>query len=77
MQNLHYNSTQGGFIVSDNVVIVKAIYSGLSQRQVAVIHMLSRNTIVLLLHHVNQQGCMKFEDLIVVIQHLSYVTWGK
>ena len=63
MQNLHYNSTQGGFIVSDNVVIVKAIYSGLSQRQVAVIHMLSRNTIVLLLHHVNQQGCMKFEDL--------------
>ena len=63
MQNLHYNSTQGGFIVSDNIAIVKAIYSGLSQRQVAVIHMLSRNTTVLLLHHAKQQGCMKFEDL--------------
>ena len=49
--------------MSDNIAIVKAIYSGLSQRQVAVIYKVSRNTIILLLHHANQQGWMTFEDL--------------
>ena len=63
MQNLHYNSTRGGFIMSDNIQIVKAIYSGLSQRQVAAIHKVSRNTIVLLLNHAKQQGWMTCEDL--------------
>lgn len=49
--------------MSDNIAIVKAIYSGLSQRQVAAIHKISRNTIVLLLHHAKQQGWMTYEDL--------------
>lgn len=49
--------------MSDNISIVKAVYSGLSQRQVAAIHKVSRNTIVLLLHHAKQQGWMTCEDL--------------
>lgn len=47
----------------DNITIVRAVYSGLSQRQVAATHKVSRNTVSLLLKHAKQQGWKNTEDL--------------
>jgi len=49
--------------MSDNITIVRAVYSGLSQRQVAATHKVSRNTIALLLRHARDQGWLTLEDL--------------
>lgn len=47
----------------DNVTIVKAVYSGLSQRQVAATHKVSRNTVAFLLNHAREQGWLTLADL--------------
>jgi len=49
--------------MSDNITIVRAVYSGLSQRQVAATHKVSRNTVALLLRHARDQGWLTTEDL--------------
>ncbi len=49
--------------MSDNITIVRAVYSGLSQRHVATAHKVSRNTIALLLRHARDQGWLTLEDL--------------
>lgn len=49
--------------MSDNITIVRAVYSGLSQRQVAATHKVSRNTIALLLRHARDQGWLTLDDL--------------
>ena len=49
--------------MSDNITIVRAVFSGLSQRQVAATHKVSRNTIALLLRHARDQGWLTLEDL--------------
>ena len=49
--------------MSDNITIVWAVYSGLSQRQVAATHHVSRNTVALLLQHAKDQGWITWEDL--------------
>lgn len=49
--------------MSDNITIVRAVYSGLSQRQVAATHHVSRNTVALLLQHAKNQGWITWEDL--------------
>ena len=47
----------------DNLTIVRAVYSGLSQRQVAATHHVYRNTVSLLLRHARAQGWLTLEDL--------------
>lgn len=47
----------------DNLSIVRAVYSGLSQRQAATTHHVSRNTVALLLRHARTQGWLTLEDL--------------
>ena len=47
----------------DNLTIVRAVYSGLSQRRVAATHHVSRNTVSLLLRHARAQGWLTLEDL--------------
>lgn len=49
--------------MTDNLSIVRAVYSGLSQRQVATTHQVSRNTVALLIHHAQSQGWLSLEDL--------------
>jgi transposase len=49
--------------MSDNLSIVRAVYSGLSQRQAATTHHVSRNTVALLLRHARTQGWLTLEDL--------------
>lgn len=49
--------------MSDNITIVRAVYSGFNQRQVAATHKVSRNTIALLLRHARDQGWLTLEDL--------------
>lgn len=59
--------------MTDNLTIVRAVYSGLSQRQAAVTHRVSRNTIALLLRHAKDQGWLTLEDL----SHLDNATFSK
>ena len=47
----------------DNITIVRAVYSGISQRRVANAHKVSRNTIALLLQHARDQGWLTLDDL--------------
>lgn len=49
--------------MTDNLSIVRAVYSGLSQRQVAAIHQVSRNTVSLLIRHAQSQGWLSLDDL--------------
>ncbi len=49
--------------MTDNLTIVRAVYSGLSQRQVAATHRVSRNTVALLVRHAQSQGWLTLEDL--------------
>ncbi|MDD3315543.1 MAG: helix-turn-helix domain-containing protein [Syntrophaceticus sp.] len=49
--------------MSDNLTIVRAVYSGLSQRQAAATYHVSRNTVSLLLRHARNQGWLTLEDL--------------
>jgi transposase len=42
--------------MTDNLTIVRAVYSGLSQRQAAATYHVSRNTVSLLLRHAKAQG---------------------
>lgn len=49
--------------MSDNITIIRAVYSGLSQRHVAAAHKVSRNTIALLLRHASNQGWLTLDDL--------------
>ena len=49
--------------MSNNLEIVRAVYSGLSQRQVAATHHVSRNTVALLVRQAEAQGWLTLEDL--------------
>lgn len=49
--------------MSNYLTIVKAMYSGLSQRQAATTHQVSRNTVALLIRHARSQGWLTLEDL--------------
>ena len=49
--------------MTDNITIVRAVYSGLCQRQVASTHQVSRNTVSLLLRYARDQGWNTLEDL--------------
>ena len=42
--------------MTDNLTIVQAVYSGQSQRQVAVTHRVSRNTVALFVQNAKAQG---------------------
>ena len=57
--------------MTDNLTIVRAVYSGLSQRQVATTYHVSRNTVSLLLRHAKSQGWLTLEDL----SHLDNATF--
>lgn len=49
--------------MTDYLTIVKSVYRGLSQRQAAATHHVSRNTISLLVQHARDLGCLTSEDL--------------
>jgi predicted DNA-binding protein (UPF0251 family) len=49
--------------MSDNLTIVRAVYSGLSQRQAAATYHVSRNTVSFLLRHARNRGWLTLEDL--------------
>ncbi len=49
--------------MSDNLTVVRAVYSGLSQRQAAKTHNLSRNTVALLIRYAKKQGWLTLADL--------------
>jgi hypothetical protein len=58
--------------MTDNLTIVRAVYSGLSQRQAAATYHVSRNTVSLLLRHAKAQGWLTLEDL----SHLDNATFS-
>jgi len=49
--------------LSDFLTIVRAVYSGLSQRKVAATHGVSRNTVSLYLRKARDQGWLTLKDL--------------
>ncbi len=49
--------------MTDYLTVIRAVYSGLSQRQVAATHKVSRNTIALLVRQAKAHGCLTLEDL--------------
>jgi len=49
--------------MSNNLIIIRAVYSGLSQRMVAKTHHVSRSTVALVVHHAKTQGWLTLEDL--------------
>ena len=49
--------------MTDYLTIVRAVYSGLSQRQAAATHRVSRNTVSLLVRHAKTQGWLTLDDL--------------
>ena len=49
--------------MSDFITIVRAVYSGLSQRNVAAMHGVSRNTVSLHLRRARDQGWLTLKDL--------------
>lgn len=49
--------------MSDNITIIRAVYSGLSQCHVAAAYKVSRNTITLLMRHASNQGWSTLDDL--------------
>ena len=49
--------------MSEFLTIVRAVYSGLSQRKVAAMHKVSRNTVSLYLRQARDQGWLTLEDL--------------
>ena len=49
--------------MTDYLNLVRAVYGGLSQRQVAATHRVSRNTVSLLVRHAKAQGWHSLEDL--------------
>ena len=49
--------------MTDYLTIVRAVYSGLSQRQAAATHRVSRNTVSLLVRHAKAQGWLTLDDL--------------
>lgn len=49
--------------MSEFLTIIRAVYSGLSQRKVAVMHKVSRNTVSLYLRQARDQGWLTLEDL--------------
>ena len=51
--------------MSDFLTIVRAVYSGLSQRKVAATHGVSRNTVSLYLRKARDQGWLTLKDLIM------------
>ena len=51
------------FHMSKNLLIVRAAFSGLSQRSVAKIHHVSRNTVALLVRHAKANGWCTISDL--------------
>ena len=59
--------------MTDNLTIVRSVYSGLSQRQAATTYHVSRNTVSLLLRHAKSQGWLTLEDL----SHLDNATFSK
>ena len=59
--------------MNNYLTIVRAVYSGLSQRQVAATHHVSRNTVSLLVRHAKSQGWLTLED----INNLDNATFSK
>lgn len=64
--------------MSEFLTIVRAVYSGLSQRKVAAMHKVSRNTVSLYLRQARDQGWLTLEDLeklddLTVTQGLSQI----
>ena len=49
--------------MTDYVTIIRAVYSGLSQRQVAATYKVSRNTVALLVQQVKASGWLTLDDL--------------
>lgn len=49
--------------MNDNLSIIRTVYSGLSQRQAAATHQVSRNTVALLVRHARAQGWLTLADL--------------
>ncbi len=49
--------------MSEHLTIVRAVYSGLSQRQAAKIHNVSRNTVALLIRCAKREGWLTLSDL--------------
>lgn len=49
--------------MTDYVTIIRAVYSGLSQRQVAATHKVSRNTVALLVRQAKASGWLTLDDL--------------
>ncbi len=63
--------------MSDNLTVVRAVYSGLSQRQAAKTHNLSRNTVALLIRYAKEQGWLTLADLDSVDEAMFSSTPGK
>jgi transposase len=59
--------------MTDSLTIVRAVYSGLSQRQATATYHVSRNTVSLLLRHAKAQGWLTLE----VLSHLDNATFSK
>ena len=49
--------------MTDYLAVVRAVYSGLSQRQAATTYHVSRNTVSLLVRYAKVQGWLTLEDL--------------
>ena len=57
------NNFLGGLLMSNNLLIIKNVYNGLSQRSAAQIHHVSRNTVALLVRHAKANGWRTISDL--------------
>ena len=49
--------------MTDYLTVLRAVYSGLSQRQAAATHQVSRNTVALLVRYAKDKGWLALEDL--------------
>lgn len=63
--------------MTDYLTIVRAAYSGLSQRQVAATHLVSRNTVAILVRHAQNHGWLTIEDLKNIDNAVFSETLGK
>ena len=48
---------------SNNLQILRSVFGGISQRKVAKLHRISRDTVSILVRYAHQQGWTKMEDL--------------
>ncbi len=63
--------------MTDYLIIVRAVYSGLSQRQAAATHKVSRNTVSLLIRHAEAQGWLTLDRLEWAQQRFILKSIGK